>query len=88
MTKNLTVSALVLALAAPAFAATQAELSVGADSGEYTLSQIADIAGAEEAHDAARLKAFYASDEAGVSRADFSANATPVTERGNQSSDR
>ncbi len=88
MIKNLTLSALALAIAAPAFAATQAERSVGVEAGAYTLSQIADIAGAEKPNDAARLKAFYASDDAGVSRADFSANTTPVTERGNQSSDR
>ncbi|SPH16641.1 hypothetical protein DEA8626_00152 [Defluviimonas aquaemixtae] len=88
MIKNLTISTLALFIAAPAFAATQAERSVGVESGVYTLSQIADIAGAERANEAARLKSFYTSSGSDVSRAAFSATATPVTDRGNQSSDR
>lgn len=89
MLKKLALSALALAIAAPAVAAaTQAERSIGVAAGVYTLSQIADIAGAETPNEAARLKAFYTKAGNGVSRADFTATATPAAESGSQGSDR
>lgn len=65
----LTTAALVLAVAGPAMAQSQLERSVGADAGEYTVSELAQIAlngsndGANERND------FF-----GNSRINFSAN--------------
>ena len=69
-----TLSALAIALAAPAFAATQLERSAGVEPGVYTQAQIGEIASAEKPNDAARLKAFYLDNGDTVSRADFSAS--------------
>ena len=69
-----TLSALAIALAAPAFAATQLERSAGVEPGVYTQVQIGEIASAEKPNDAARLKAFYLDNVDTVSRADFSAS--------------
>ena len=80
MIAKVTLSALALALAAPAFAATQLERSAGVEPGAYTLAQIGEIASADEANEAARLKAFYADGGNTVSRADFTA--TVSAERG------
>lgn len=73
MIAKVTLSALALALAAPAFAATQLERSAGVEAGVYTQAQIGEIASAEKPNDAARLKAFHADRDTAVSRADFSA---------------
>lgn len=80
MIAKVTLSALAIALAAPAFAASQIELSAGVEPGVYTLAQVGEIASADEANDAARLKAFYVDADNTVSRADTSAPA--VAERG------
>lgn len=80
MIAKVTLSALALALAAPAFAATQLERSAGVEPGAYTLAQIGEIASAEKPNDAARLRAFYADGDTMVSRADFSA--TVAADRG------
>jgi hypothetical protein len=73
MFAKVTLSALAIALAAPAFAVTQLEQSAGVDAGVYTQAQIGEIAAAEKPNDAARLKAFYLDGDSTVSRADFSA---------------
>lgn len=67
---------LALALAAPAFGATQLEQSLDVDAGVYSLSELTAISGAETEREAARLKAYFLiADDAGVSRA---ATAEPV----------
>lgn len=71
-----TLSAIAIAIAAPAFASTQLERSAGVDAGVYTQAQIGEIASAEKTNDAARLKAFYLDSDNTVSRADFSASVT------------
>lgn len=76
MIAKVTLSALAIALAAPAFAATQLERSAGVDADVYTLAQVGEIASAEKPNDAARLKAFYLDNGNTVSRADFSAAVT------------
>ncbi|MGB3315758.1 MAG: hypothetical protein WBB85_15220 [Albidovulum sp.] len=88
MFAKVTLSALAIALAAPAFAATQLERSAGVDAGVYTQAQIGEIASAEKPNDAARLKAFYLDNgDSTVSRADFSASA-PSDLRSVRGSDR
>ncbi len=76
MTSKLTLSALALVIAAPAFAdGTQLERSAGVEAGVYTISQLGEIASAETAADAARLRAFYADQNAAdVTRDSFIAN--------------
>jgi hypothetical protein len=76
MIAKVTLSALALALAAPAFAATQLERSAGVDAGVYTQAQVGEIASAEKPNDAARLKAYYTDGDGTVSRADFSVAVT------------
>ncbi|OYX43551.1 MAG: hypothetical protein B7Z02_08385 [Rhodobacterales bacterium 32-67-9] len=70
MTSKLTLSTLALLIAAPAFAgATQLERSAGVEPGLYTVAQAGEIASAETVADAARLRDFYADQNAGdVSR--------------------
>lgn len=70
MTSKLTLSALALLVAAPAFAnATQLERSASVEPGLYTVAQAGEIASSETVADAARLRAFYADTNAGdVSR--------------------
>ena len=61
MTSKLTLSALALLIAAPAFAgASQLERSAGVEPGVYTIAQAGEIASAETVADAERLRAFYA----------------------------
>ncbi len=89
MIAKLTLSALALALAAPAFAAstTQLERAASVEAGAYTLNELAQIVSAEERNDAERLKAYLGKGGGDVSRADFSA--APVTRGGfSQGSDR
>ena len=77
MKTKLALSALALVIAAPAFASsTQLELSAGVPARVYTVGQAGEIASAETAADALRLKKFYAAQNAGeVARSDFSADA-------------
>lgn len=77
MTKTLTLSALALLVAAPAFAnGSQLELSAGVPAGVYTVAQAGEIASAETVADALRLKKFYAARNAvDVARSDFSFDA-------------
>lgn len=89
MTAKLSLSALVIALAAPAFAGTaQLERAAGTEPGAYTLSQLVEIITAEKPNDAARIKAFYANGNDGVARADFGLASAAPAPRVNQSSDR
>lgn len=84
MTSKLTLSALAILIAAPAFAgATQAERSAGVEPGIYTLAQVGEIAAAETVAEAARLRAFYADrNETGVSRDAVSGpSVNPVPDR-------
>ena len=54
----------------------QGALSAGGPAGVYTVGQAGEIASAETAADALRLKKFYAAQNAGeVARSDFSADA-------------
>lgn len=69
-----TLSALAIALAAPAFAASQLELSAGVQPGIYSQAELGLIAAAETPHEANRLKKFFATDDAStVSRSGFAA---------------
>ena len=89
MKTTFTLSALALALAAPAFAGTtQLERAAGTEPGAYTLSQLVEIVTTEKPNDAARLKAFYADGSDGVARADFALTSAAPAPRVNQSSDR
>lgn len=78
MTSKLTLSALALLFAAPAFAgATQLERSAAVEPGVYTVAQAGEIASAEISADAARLRAFYADANTGdVTRNVFSVDVT------------
>lgn len=83
MTSKLTLSALAILIstsvfAAPVFAgATQLERSADVAPGVYTIAQAGEIASAETAADAARLRAFYADANTGdVTRNVFSVNGT------------
>ena len=61
MKTKLALSALAVVIAAPAFASsTQLELSAGVPAGVYTVGQAGEIASAETAAAALRLKKFYA----------------------------
>ncbi len=89
MFAKVTLSALALAIAAPAFAAgSQLERSAGVEPGVYTLAQLSDIVSADEANDAARLKAFYLGADDTVSRNDFSGEATIAPKGFSKGSDR
>ena len=88
MIAKVTLSALALAIAAPAFAATQLERAAGVEPGAYSLAQIGAIASADEANEAARLKAFYADDKNSVSRADMTATMATENYRFGKDSDR
>jgi len=83
MKTKLALSAIALLAAAPAFASsTQLELSAGVPAGVYTVAQAGEIASAETAADALRLKKFYAAQNTGeVARSDFSVDAAAATVR-------
>jgi len=86
MKTTFTLSALALALAAPAFAGTtQLERAAGTEPGAYTLSQLTEIVTAEKPNDAARIKAFHANGNNGVARADFGLTSAAPAPRVNQS---
>ncbi|MCB2094659.1 MAG: hypothetical protein H6901_07790 [Rhodobacteraceae bacterium] len=84
---KLTLTALALAVSAPAFAMTNNQLarSVGVQPGVYTLAQLGELSSATEANDYRRLINFFDSQkEAGVARNDLSGTwvATPTHSRG------
>lgn len=65
MKAKLTLTALAIALAAPAFAATtQLERAADVDAGIYTVGELGLIASADTAHEAERLKTFFAENDA------------------------
>ncbi|SPH16642.1 hypothetical protein DEA8626_00153 [Defluviimonas aquaemixtae] len=83
-------SILFIAIAAPAFAdgRTQLERSAGVEAGMYSLSELGEIASAEEANDAARLKSFLGGSGHTVSRTQFAPHVDTIEDRGSKGSDR
>ncbi|MGB5068460.1 MAG: hypothetical protein WBO29_13940 [Albidovulum sp.] len=87
MFKKIALTAIALAISAPAFAMTSDQLarSVGVEPGVYTQAQLGELSTATEANDFNRLINFFDSQkEAGVTRTDLSGNwvAPPMQSRG------
>ena len=79
MFKKIAITAVALAVSAPAFAMTDDQLarSVGVEPGVYTAAQLGELSSATETNDYNRLINFFDSQrEAGVSRTDLSSNWT------------